>query len=67
MGATQVLTAQEAQEAKFHTLGGLARRWRLCYMTVYRKARSGKLRTVRLGGSIRVPVGEVARVEANGF
>lgn len=65
MGAnSQVL---EAHGVEFYSLDGLAKRWLTSRRNLYRKVEEGRLRVIRLGPLIRVPAGEVARVDANGF
>ncbi len=43
----------------------LAKRWRVCTATIYGLAKSGRIRSLRIGNSLRVPASEVAAYEAN--
>ncbi len=39
----------------------------LCYRTVHRATREGKIKTVRLGASVMVPKAELRRIVEKGF
>lgn len=42
------------------SIAELAKRWGLCYQTVWRMVRSGKIDSVRFGGCIRIPSSSLA-------
>ena len=49
------------------TLRGLAREARVSYRTLHRYARLGRIKTIRLGSSIRVPRKERERILTQGY
>jgi predicted site-specific integrase-resolvase len=49
------------------TLGELARDAGVCYRTVWRYAKLGRIKTIRLGASVRVPRKEYERILTRGF
>jgi excisionase family DNA binding protein len=52
---------------EFDSLRELAQRTGKTYRTLHRAARSGKIKTVRMGGSVMVPKREVERILSHGF
>jgi excisionase family DNA binding protein len=49
------------------TLKEVAKAGGISYRTVHRYAKLGRIKTVRLGGSVRVPRKEVERILTRGF
>jgi excisionase family DNA binding protein len=54
-------------EREFESLRELAQRIGQSYRTLHRAAREGRIKTVRFGGSVKVPKREVERLLVKGF
>lgn len=54
-------------EKAFDTIKELSVRTGKCYRTIHRAVRAGKIKSVRLGGSVLIPRREVERVLEKGF
>lgn len=54
-------------QKEFDTISELCQRTGKCYRTIHRAIRAGKIKSVRLGGSVMVPRREVQRVLEKGF
>lgn len=52
---------------EFDSLKELAERTGKTYRTLHRAVQAGKIKTVRLGGSVLVPKREVERILTKGF
>ncbi|WP_139811696.1 helix-turn-helix domain-containing protein [Prescottella equi] len=60
----QPAQAQASSAARYMSAKELAERWATNTMAVYRQVESGRLAALRLGQSIRIPIDEVERFEA---
>jgi|GEM_PF-4371319 len=58
---------QQQVAKEFNSIRELAQRTGLTYRTLHRAIQAGKIKTVRLGGSVMVPKREVERIMAHGF
>jgi excisionase family DNA binding protein len=54
-------------EKDLYRLKDVAGRLSLCYRTIHRAVREGRIRTVRCGGAVMVPAGELKRIVEKGF
>ena len=54
-------------EKAFDTIKELSQRTGKCYRTIHRAVKDGKIKAVRLGGSVMIPRREVERILAKGF
>jgi len=52
---------------ELNTLQWLAKAASVSYRTVHRYAKMGRIKTIRLGGSVRVPRKECERILTRGF
>jgi excisionase family DNA binding protein len=58
---------RDATQGELSTLQQLARDAGLSYRTVHRYAKMGRIKTIRLGASVRVPRKECDRILTKGF
>ena len=58
---------EAAQEKDVYRLKDVADRLSLCYRTVHRAVRQGRIKTIRLGGAVGVPAAELRRIREQGF
>lgn len=58
---------QRRTEREFFTLKELSVKIGQTYRTLHRAARDGRIKTIRFGGSVRVPRREVERLLVKGF
>lgn len=58
---------QPARPREFDSLRELSERTGKTYRTIHRAVRAGKIKTVRLGGSVMVPKREVERILTEGW
>lgn len=56
-----------ATVSEFVSAAEFARRFNISVSAVYNAIRDGKVKSVRLGCSVRIPRSEVIRVDAKGF
>jgi len=61
------IVKQETTQGELSTLQQLARNAGLSYRTVIRYAKMGRIKTIRLGASVRVPRKEYERILTKGF
>lgn len=54
-------------EKEFGTIKELSQRTGLCYRTLHRSVQNGRIKSVRMGGSVLIPRKELERVLAKGF
>ena len=54
-------------EKQMHSVGDVATVTGKCYATIHRAIKRGKIKTVRLGGSVMVPAHELRRICERGF
>jgi len=45
----------------------VADRLSLCYRSVHRAVREGRIKSIRIGGSVRIPADELKRICEKGF
>jgi excisionase family DNA binding protein len=57
---------QETEKRHF-SLRELSERLDVSYRHLHRATKDGRIRVLRLGGAIRVPLKEVERIEEHGF
>jgi excisionase family DNA binding protein len=55
------------KKREFDRLRELADRTGLCYRTLYRAGKEGKIKILKLGGTLLVPRREVQRILEQGF
>jgi excisionase family DNA binding protein len=66
-GGIEAMQGSQQVEREFNSLRELAQRTGKTYRTLHRAVQTGKIKTVRFGGSVMVPKWEVARVLEKGF
>jgi excisionase family DNA binding protein len=54
-------------QKEFDSIPELGQRTGKCYRTIHRAIKDGKIKAVRLGGSVMIPRREVERILAHGF
>jgi excisionase family DNA binding protein len=54
-------------EKEFGTIRELSQRTGLCYRTLHRRVKEGKIKSIRFGGSVLIPRREVERILERGF
>ena len=54
-------------EKDLYRIKDVADRLSLCYRTLHRAVREGRIKSIRLGGSIRIPASELQRILTKGF
>lgn len=59
--------ASKKDKAKFVTMQELAETIGKAYGTVVRAVKAGKIKSVRFGGSIRIPKAEAERILKDGY
>lgn len=59
-------TTKQTEKA-FDTIKELSQLTGKCYRTIHRAVRAGKIKSVRMGGSVLIPRHEVQRVLTKGF
>jgi len=52
---------------RLYSIKDVADRLRLCYRSVHRAVREGRIQSVRLGGAVRISAGELQRICSKGF
>jgi excisionase family DNA binding protein len=57
----------ENEKKELFSLKELSERTGKTYRTLHRYTKDGKIKTIRLGGSVMVPKREVERILTNGF
>jgi excisionase family DNA binding protein len=50
-----------------YRLKDVADRLSLCYRTLHRAVREGRIKSVRCGGAVMIPAGELNRIVERGF
>ena len=63
------MTAQDKRnvQKEFDSIRELGHMTGKCYRTIHRAIKDGKIKAVRLGGSVMIPRREVERILAHGF
>jgi excisionase family DNA binding protein len=59
--------AKHVIEKELYSIRELCLKTGKCYRTIHRAIKDGKIKDVRLGGSVMVPKREVERILARGF
>jgi excisionase family DNA binding protein len=59
--------AKQVIEKELYSIRELCQKTGKCYRTIHRAIKDGKIKDVRLGGSVMVPRREVERILAKGF
>jgi excisionase family DNA binding protein len=54
-------------EKELFSIKDLCNKTGLCYRTIHRRIREGKIATLRLGASVMIPRREVERIVTKGF
>lgn len=60
-------TKTEKPEKQMHSIGYVSAVTGKCYRTIHRAVQDGKIKAVRLGGSVMIPAGELRRICERGF
>jgi len=54
-------------ERQMHSIGDVSAVTGKCYATIHRAIKRGKIKTIRLGGSVMIPTSELRRICERGF
>lgn len=56
-----------AAEKELHTIAEVCAKTGLCYRTIHRHVRAGRIKSIRLGASVMIPRRELERILVKGF
>lgn len=60
-------TPKAESKKEFHTIKEMSAVTGLCYRTIWRYVKAGRIRAVRMGGSIGIPAAELEKILSKGF
>lgn len=60
-------TKAEKPAKQMHSIGDVSAVTGKCYRTIHRAIKEGKIKAVRLGGSVMIPAVELRRICERGF
>lgn len=63
---SSVSVAKPDQE-RVYSIADVADRVSLCYRSVHRAVREGRIKSVKMGGAVRISAGEFQRIVEKGF